>query len=141
MLRVPAILVAMATGGVVAWMTLTAHEDTSAVTMVAEPPPMHDVLVASADIAGGAALDAGALVWRPWPAEAVHSAYITRQARPDADTAFEGAVVSRAVASGEPFREDVLAEPGVASIEQPRPPDTREIRVFRAGRGEVVPIR
>lgn len=61
------------------------------------------VLVASADIAQGAAIKPGDLAWRQFPTASVNGAFIRQSAQPSASSEFVGAVARRSFVAGEPI--------------------------------------
>jgi pilus assembly protein CpaB len=107
MLRVIILVVAVAAGSAAAWMAFSLRGKPTVVTEVkpTPPPPMQDVLVASADIGLGERLTKQNMRWQAWPESALNPTYITRNARSDALDALTGALVRSRMAAGEPIRE------------------------------------
>jgi pilus assembly protein CpaB len=96
--------VALAAGGVAAWL---ASGSRSPEPPKAEaPPPLEtvDVLVAKSDLATGQVIGAPDVGWQTWPALSA-GGFIKKTERPDAATQFVGAIVRAQVASGEPIRD------------------------------------
>ena len=97
--------VALAAGGVAAYIASGHHE--AAPPAAAPPPPIAtvEVLIAKNDLARGQVIGDGDVVWQMWPATAANPSFIKRTDRPDAVHEFSGAIVRISVASGEPIRE------------------------------------
>lgn len=111
MLRTLLFSVALASGGVAAWLVASmqpAETRTNDGVSVA-PAHMEEVLVAARDVEQGAQLLPEHLRWQSWPADAVNGAFILRSARPDAAEKLAGSVVRGRVVAGEPMVEEKLA--------------------------------
>ncbi|SHG95816.1 pilus assembly protein CpaB [Kaistia soli DSM 19436] len=67
-----------------------------------------DVLVASRDLPMGSALDAAAFKWQSWPKDGLSASYITRDAKPGADTELTGSIARSSFVAGEPINEAKL---------------------------------
>ena len=67
-----------------------------------------DVLVASRDLPMGSALDAAAFKWQSWPKNGVAASYITRDAKPAADSELTGSIARTSFVAGEPINEAKL---------------------------------
>jgi pilus assembly protein CpaB len=96
--------VALAAGGVAAWLASGSRAPEP--PKVEAPPPLAtvDVLVAKNDLATGQVIGASDVGWQTWPALSA-GAFIKKTERPDAAAQFVGAVVRAQVATGEPIRE------------------------------------
>src|SRR4051794_7110398 len=112
MLRIIILVIALGAGSLAAWLALSMQSGDAAVpqvvTSVPQVPTEH-VLVASADLPVGQALDETNLRWQSWPKEAVSPGFISRSAKPDALVSLKGAAVRSQFVSGEPIREEKLA--------------------------------
>ncbi len=77
----------------------------SAVAMVAPAPtiPTSQVLVASAALQPGQALNATLVHWQKWPKSDVDSTFITQDQTPDLNATLAGTVVRAAMVDGEPL--------------------------------------
>ncbi len=83
--RILVLIIALAAGGVAAWLALNVMGQTPAPVEVVEGGPTIntvDVLVAAQDIPLGTVIDSSALEWRIWPAEGAVGTYLTRAAGP-----------------------------------------------------------
>ena len=111
MLRVVLLLVALAAGGIAAWLVFAARPQPAAATTIVEPAPkvpLQEVLVASSDLLPAQALTQETLRWQAWPPSALNPVYITRSSRPDALNALAGSIVRNRISVGEPIREENL---------------------------------
>jgi pilus assembly protein CpaB len=104
MLRLGLLLVALAAGGIAAWLVIAARPGPA----VASIEATQDVLVASSDLLPAQALTTETLRWQAWPKSALNPVYITRTSRPDAVDALAGAIVRNRISVGEPVREENL---------------------------------
>jgi pilus assembly protein CpaB len=111
MLRVVIFIIAIGAGGLAGWLALSMQSaDTPAIAAAPAPQePMEDVLVASAELPQGQALNEAGVRWQSWPKAAVNPGFISRAAKPDALTSLQGAVVRSHFVAGEPIREEKLA--------------------------------
>ncbi len=82
------------------------------------PPETVDVLVAQKDIPTGKKLEAADIGWQSFPKAGIVEFYLTRTARPSADTELVGSIARAAVLPGEPIREQRLlkADRGFMSV-------------------------
>jgi pilus assembly protein CpaB len=111
MLRVVIFIIAIGAGGLAGWLALSMQSaDTPAIAAAPAPQePMEDVLVASAELPQGQALNEAGVRWQSWPKAAVNPGFISRTAKPDALTSLQGVVVRSHFVAGEPIREEKLA--------------------------------
>ncbi|MDO9527029.1 MAG: Flp pilus assembly protein CpaB [Gemmobacter sp.] len=117
MLRAAIILVALAFGGLAAWIVVSQQSvPVVATPAVAMPIPTTDVLVAASDVPAGAALIGGNLRWQAWPASGVGPAFITRAARPNAESELAGMTVRTGFIAGEPVNESRLLGVGAGFL-------------------------
>jgi pilus assembly protein CpaB len=110
--RILVLFVALAAGGVAAWLALNVMgQQAEPVEIVAEGPSIStvDVLVAGQDIPLGTTLEEAQLEWRAWPAEGAVGSYLTRASRPDAPTELTGQITKSSFFAGEPITEAKLA--------------------------------
>lgn len=111
MLRIALLIAALAAGGGAAWMALSLRGEPTVASIVepATPVPVHDVLVASADLGLGQRLTKDNMRWQSWPESALSPTYISRSARPDVLETLAGSLVRSRITSGEPIRDENLA--------------------------------
>jgi len=110
--RILVLIIALAAGGVAAWLALNMMGQPPAPAEVVEGGPAVntvDVLVAAQDIPLGTTLDSGQLEWRLWPAEGAVGTYLTRASRPDAPAELAGQITKSSFFAGEPITEAKLA--------------------------------
>lgn len=110
--RILVLIIALAAGGVAAWLALNMMGQPPAPVEVVEGGPTVntvDVLVAAQDIPLGTTLDSSQLEWRVWPAEGAGGTYLTRETRPDAPTELAGQITKSSFFAGEPITEAKLA--------------------------------
>ncbi len=67
-----------------------------------------EVLVASRDLPMGSALDAAAFKWQSWPKSGLSASYVTRDAKPAADSELTGSIARTSFVAGEPINEAKL---------------------------------
>jgi pilus assembly protein CpaB len=130
--RVLVLGVALAAGGVAAYLALNLGPAAAPATTVVELAPQietQDVLVANADLGQGQKLNAENIRWQRWPDEAINPGYIQKQARPDALEKLQGSVVRSQFIAGEPIREAKLANPGSGFLSAILPSGKRAIAV------------
>lgn len=109
--RVLVLVVALAAGGIAAYLAMNMGPSLETPTVVELAPQIQtqDVLVAAADIRQGQSLSIDNLRWQRWPDEAINPGYIQKQSRPDAIDSLTGSVVRSQFVAGEPIREVKLA--------------------------------
>ena len=105
MLRVGLLLVALAAGGIAAWLVIAARPGPAVASIEAAT---QDVLVASSDLLPAQALTTENLRWQAWPKSALNPVYITRSSRPDAPDVLAGSIARSRISVGEPIREENL---------------------------------
>jgi pilus assembly protein CpaB len=108
MLRIIILFIAIAAGGVSAWLLMAAEPapQTAVAPINAE---MTEILVASVDLVQGQVLSEKDLRWQSWPMNAVSAGYISRSSKPDALASFKGSMVRTRLVSGEPVQEGKLS--------------------------------
>ncbi|MBL8578013.1 MAG: Flp pilus assembly protein CpaB [Mesorhizobium sp.] len=106
--------------------------------MMVPPPPevivedkgpaidLTDVLVLSADVPMGAALES-ALEWQAWPADGLNENFITRNGEPEALDKFKGSIARVAMYSGEPLRKSKLVGEGQSFMSSILPTGRRAV--------------
>src|SRR5690349_2702005 len=112
--RVLVLAVALVAGGIAAYLALNLGPSGAPAPTVVELAPQiqsQDVLVAAADINQGGKLSPDNVRWQRWPEDAMNSAYIQKQSRPDAIQQLENSIVRSQFIAGEPIREVKLARP------------------------------
>ncbi len=112
MLRAVFLVMALAAGGVAAWLAASFAGGQAPATAVHAPEPVaptQEVLVAARDLAQGDKLDASSVRWQAWPEEAINPDYILRSDRPDAVETLSSIFVRNRFISSEPILEAKLA--------------------------------
>jgi len=97
--------VALAAGGVAAFLASGGRQPEA--PKAPPPPPLAtvDVLVAKSDLGTGQVVGAADVGWQIWPAASAGSNFIKKPDRPDAIQDFVGAIVRTPVMAGEPIRD------------------------------------
>ena len=132
LIRVLVLAVALAAGGVAAFLVLNMTPGGNQAPTVVELAPQiqsQDVLVAAADIGQGQKLTAENVRWQRWPEDAMNPSYIQKQTRSDAVEKLTGSVVRSQFIAGEPIREAKLARPESGFLSAILPPGKRAIAV------------
>jgi pilus assembly protein CpaB len=107
--RVVVLTIAVAAGGVAAFLASGSDPKPQPVTAVA-PTETIDVLVARSDIGLGQGITADDLHWQTWPAAGASSSFIRKSERPDAVTQLAGSITRSPFIAGEPIREPKLVK-------------------------------
>jgi pilus assembly protein CpaB len=118
--RIALVVVALAAGGMAAFLVLQRGQEPTAPTAVVETaadaptpaPSTTKVLVATADIGMGQTLSPAAMSWQDWPEKAIRAEYITDKATPEAMTDMAGSMARFEIFSGEPISKAKLVSPG-----------------------------
>jgi pilus assembly protein CpaB len=97
--------VALAAGGVAAFLASSHREAAPTAPPPAPPLETVDILIAKSDLSRGQLIGEGDVGWQIWPAAAANSSFVRKSERPDAMGQFVGAIVRVPVASGEPIRD------------------------------------
>jgi pilus assembly protein CpaB len=105
--RIIVLIIAMAAGGIAAFLAGRSDEPQPALAPVAQIETV-DVLVAGGDIGLGSTVSSKDLRWQTWPAEAANSQFIRRSDNPDAINQLAGSISRQSFATGEPIRETRL---------------------------------
>src|SRR5262245_40665272 len=105
--RILVLIIAMAAGGVAAFLAGRSDDPQPALAPVAQIETI-DVLVAGGDIGLGSTVSSQDLRWQTWPAESASSQFIRRSDNPDAINQIAGSISRQAFAAGEPIRESRL---------------------------------
>jgi len=130
--RVLVLVVALAAGGIAAYLALNlGPENTPAPTVVELAPQIQsqDVLVAASDIGQGEKLTVDNIRWQRWPDDAINPNYIQKQTRPDAVETLKDSIVRSQFVAGEPIREVKLARPGSGFLSAILPSGRRAVAV------------
>ncbi|WP_439372373.1 Flp pilus assembly protein CpaB [Bradyrhizobium sp. PMVTL-01] len=106
--RIVVLVIALGAGGVAAYLASGYQNAPAPVAPVAEKLPTVEVLIAKNDIQLGQAVKPDDLQWQTWPAATASSAFIRRDARPDAQMQIAGAIARVPLMQGEPIREQKL---------------------------------
>ncbi|ASY65492.1 Flp pilus assembly protein RcpC/CpaB (plasmid) [Sinorhizobium sojae CCBAU 05684] len=128
MIRFAILLFALLSGGVASWLALGAAGAPAAAVIELPPRPDQEVLVAATDLARGATLEETHLRWQTWEGD-IPPVFISRRARPDAIASLQGMLAQSGFVSGEPIREDKLAERGSGFLSSLLPSGKRAIAV------------
>jgi pilus assembly protein CpaB len=105
--RIIVLVIALAAGGVAAYLVSGSDNRPAPVQPVAQLPTV-DVLIAKSDIALGQTLKPEDLQWQTWPAATASNSFIRRNDRPNATTELAGSIVRSPLIGGEPIREQKL---------------------------------
>ncbi|MFB6459286.1 Flp pilus assembly protein CpaB [Bradyrhizobium tunisiense] len=106
--RIVVLVIALAAGGVAAYLASSYQNAPAPAVAVAEKLPTVEVLIAKNDIRLGQALKPDDLQWQTWPAATASSAFIRRDSRPEAQTQIAGSIARVPLMQGEPIREQKL---------------------------------
>lgn len=114
MLRALLLGIALASGGIAAWLVTAQQPAESRSTDAGSiaTTPMEEVLVVAEPVAQGALLLPEHLRWQAWPRDAVSPVFVMRSRRPEAITELSGSVARGNVVAGEPIVEAKLAPTG-----------------------------
>lgn len=129
MLRGLIVIVALAAGGLAAWLSLgtpTADPVGTASQSVSEST---DVLVAAVDLDRGSVMDPAALRWQAWPVDMINPVYITRAQRPDAMQTLAGLILRNPLIAGEPIFDAKLAGGDAGALSVILAPGKRAVAV------------
>src|SRR5437660_10206903 len=107
--RIVVLGIAVAAGGVAAYLASGSDNKTVAVEPVAQLPTV-DVLVAKSDIGLGQSVGPDDVQWQTWPAATASNNFIRRSDRPDATTQLTGSIARSPFIAGEPIREPKLVK-------------------------------
>jgi pilus assembly protein CpaB len=107
--RIIVLVIALAAGGIAAYLVSGTDNRPAPVQPVAQLPTV-DVLVAKSDIALGQTLKPEDLQWQTWPAATASNSFIRRNERPNATTEVAGSIVRSPLIGGEPIREQKLVK-------------------------------
>src|SRR5438270_3430901 len=107
--RIVVLGIAIAAGGVAAYLASGSDNKTVAVAPVAQLPTV-DVLVAKSDIGLGQSVGPDDVQWQTWPAATASNNFIRRSDRPDATTQLTGSIARSPFIAGEPIREPKLVK-------------------------------
>lgn len=130
MLRILILFVALSAAGAAAWLTIGASSDEQTAEVQTAPAvASEEVLVVSADLAQGQILDATNVQWQPWPTEGINPGFITRSARPEAVTELTRSVVRSRFVTGEPIRQEKLADPDSGFLSAILPSGMRAVAI------------
>lgn len=132
MLRALILIVALSSGAVAAWMSLSPSGVLPADTvgaMSGSTTPTTEVLVAAIDLERGTLMSPTAMHWQPWPQTLISAAFITRSQRPDAMTTLNGLVVRNGLISGEPILDAKLAAGDIGALSIILAPGKRAVAV------------
>ena len=107
--RIVVLAIALAAGGVAAYLVSGSDNKPAPVAPVAQLPTV-DVLVAKSEIGLGQTVKPEDLQWQTWPASTASSSFIRRNERPDATTQIAGSIARAPFLAGEPIREQKLVK-------------------------------
>src|SRR5277367_2178016 len=97
--------VAVAAGGIAAYLAAGSKAPPAPPPTPVVQIPMVDVLVAKTDLSRGQVINTQDIGWQTWPADAANSNFVKKSDRPDAMKDFVGAIVRVAQVSGDPLRD------------------------------------
>lgn len=112
MFRILFICMALASGGVAAWLVGFMGADATPAGgpgKSADEIRRDEVLVAASDVQAGAAIGAGQMRWQSWPAEMSQQGFVLRSERPDAPEEMAGSVARSHLVAGTPLLAQSLA--------------------------------
>jgi pilus assembly protein CpaB len=116
--RVGLVVLALAAGGLAAFLAVQRAEPPAlpaptAVEVPVVPEVMATkVLVATAAIGTGQRLTSTSVEWADWPESGIRPGYITNTATPEAITDMDGTMARFEIFPGEPIQQDKLVSPG-----------------------------
>src|SRR5437588_6401395 len=105
--RIVVLGIAIAAGGVAAYLASGSDNRTVAVEPVAQLPTV-DVLVAKSDIGLGQTVKPDDLQWQTWPAATASNSFMRRDTGGDAVRQVTGAIARAPFIAGEPIRDAKL---------------------------------
>ncbi|NUS19904.1 MAG: Flp pilus assembly protein CpaB [Mesorhizobium sp.] len=108
--RIVVLVIALAAGGVAAYLASGYDNKPAPAVPVAEKLPTVEVLIAKNDIQLGQAVKPEDLQWQTWPAATASSAFIRRDNRPEAQAQIAGSIARVPLMQGEPIREQKLVK-------------------------------
>ena len=108
--RIVVLVIALAAGGVAAYLASGYDNRPAPAVPVAEKLPTVEVLIAKNDIQLGQAVKPEDLQWQTWPAATASSAFIRRDNRPEAQAQIAGSIARVPLMQGEPIREQKLVK-------------------------------
>ena len=100
--------VALAAGGVAAFLASGHREAPPPPPPAAPPLATVDILVAKTDLGRGQLIGEGDIGWQTWPQASATASFVKQSERPDAIKQFVGAIVRIPVAEGEPIRDPAV---------------------------------
>ncbi len=103
--RLAVLGVALAAGGIAAFLARGGHSPEAPKAVVAPPIETVDVLVAKADLSRGQVIGSMDVGWLTWPAAGANPNFVKKSDRPNAINDFVGAIVRVSIAAGEPIRD------------------------------------
>src|SRR3954468_2841009 len=107
--RIIVLTIALAAGGVAAYLASGYENKSVPVQPVAQLPTV-DVLIAKSDIGLGQSVRPEDLQWQTWPAATASHVFIRRSERPHAPTKIVGEIARAPFIAGEPIREQKLVK-------------------------------
>src|SRR5579885_3562947 len=102
--------VALAAGGMAAMLASRSHktEAPAPAPVQVAPIEMTEILVAKSAMSRGTMIGGKDIGWQAWPATAVNSSFIRKDARPDAAEKFVGAIVRVPILAGQPIYDPMV---------------------------------
>jgi pilus assembly protein CpaB len=120
--------VALAAGGVAAFLASGSRQPEPPKQEAAPPIATVDVLVAKSDLGTGQLINGQDVGWQLWPTASAGPGFIKKTDRPDAIDKFIGAIVRTPLAAGEPIRDTkVVIAKGSGFMAAVLPHDMRAI--------------
>ncbi|WP_424628229.1 Flp pilus assembly protein CpaB [Bradyrhizobium sp. SYSU BS000235] len=108
--QVVVLAIAVAAGGVAAYLASGSAPKTVQTAPAAPQMKTTDVLVAKSDIGLGEKLKPEDLQWQSWPAATASASFIRREDRSDAVTQLTGSIARSPMLAGEPIRDTKLVK-------------------------------
>lgn len=108
--QVVVLAIAVAAGGVAAYLASGSAPKTVQVTAPAPQMKTTDVLVAKSDIGLGQSVKPEDFQWQTWPAATASASFIRREDRADAVSQLTGSIARSPMLAGEPIRDTKLVK-------------------------------
>ena len=108
--RIIVLVIALAAGGVAAYLVSGSDDNKPAPAAPVAQLPTVDILVAKSEIGLGQIIKPEDLQWQTWPAATASSSFIRRSERPNATAQIAGSIARGMFIAGEPIREQKLVK-------------------------------
>ena len=104
--------VALAAGGVAAWLAFATPSSEALTSRAEQAATKVDVLVAVANAEQGSVLLETSMQWQPWPMDSLKPAFITRTKQPEAIEELTGSILRSPIFAGELILAEKIAPAG-----------------------------